>query len=174
VARRHRLWLHYYSPHKDEETKRVVRPYHLRNWRGEWYLISWCELRQDTRDFFLGRVRDWRRLEPDAAFRTHPGFDLDAYLARGFEVRHGEELVTVRVRFSPYQARWIRERRYHPSQQTEELPGGALLLTLRVAGTEEIKRWLLAYGAHAEVLEPASLRAAMAEEAKKVAEIYRH
>ena len=92
---------------------------------------------------------------------------------RGFEVRHGEELVTVRVRFSPYQSRWIRERRYHPSQQIEELADGALILTLRVAGIQEIKRWILGYGAHAEVLEPASLRAAIVEEAKKVAEIYR-
>ena len=78
----------------------------------------------------------------------------------------------VRIRFSPYQARWIRERRYHESQVNEEQPDGGLIVTLRVAGTEEVRRWALGYGAEAEVLEPASLRAALAEEAKKLAKIY--
>ena len=171
MEERRRLRLLYYSAHRDDVNERVVRPYHLHHWRGEPYLIAWCEWRQDFRDFFLGRVREWALLQP-AAFARDAAFDADAYLRDGFALRHGEALVTVRVRFSPYQARWIRERRYHPSQQTEELPGGGLEMTLAVAGTAEVKRWLLGYGAAVEVREPASLRAEMAAETKKLGEIY--
>ena len=74
--------------------------------------------------------------------------------------------------FSPYQARWIRERRYHPSQQTEEFPDGSLLVSMEVAGTEEVRRWLLGYGAEVEVLEPASLRAEIRTELQKLLAIY--
>jgi predicted DNA-binding transcriptional regulator YafY len=37
---------------------------------------------------------------------------------------------------------------------------------------QEIKRWLLSYGAEVEVIEPLALRAEIAAEVKKVASIY--
>jgi len=172
IRERRRLDLRYYSAGRDDTNDRAVQPYHLRYWRGEPYLIAWCEWRQGFRDFFLGRVREWRLLAPEGAFQRDPEFDPDAALRRGFDVRHGEALVTVRARFSPYQARWIRERRYHESQQTEEEANGGLVLTLRVAGMSEVGRWLRGYGAEVEVLEPASLRAELAAEAEKLKRIY--
>ncbi len=167
-----RLRLLYYSAHRNEVTERVVRPYHLLHWRGEPYLIAWCEWRQNYRDFFLGRIREWKLLSADPPFLRDPSFNENSYLQAGFYLRHGEDLVTVRVLFSPYQARWIRERSYHPSQQIQEQEDGGLEMTLQVAGTSEIKRWLLGYGAEVEVLEPEVLRLELADEAKKLSEIY--
>ena len=172
VADRRRLRLLYHSLHRDEVSERVVRPHHLHHWRGEPYLIAWCEWRQGWRDFFLGRVREWALLPGPDAFKRDPAFDADAYLRDGFELRHGEALVTVRVRFTPHQARWVRERRYHESQRTVDLEDGGLEMMLSVAGTAEVRRWLLGYGAEVEVLEPSSLRSEMAAEAKKLGEIY--
>jgi predicted DNA-binding transcriptional regulator YafY len=173
VERRHKMQLLYYSPERDAVTERVVRPYDLLYWRGEPHLLAYCELRQAIRQFFLGRIRQWRLLHPEAAFARDPDFDVDKYLSRGLDLRHGAELVTVRVRFSAYQARWIRERQYHPSQEMEELEGGGLVLTLRVAGLEEVRRWILGYGADAEALEPPELRAKIAREIENLAKIYR-
>jgi len=169
---RRRLRLSYYSAHRDAHTERVVRPHHLLHWRGEPYLIAWCETRHGWRDFFLGRVRQWELLPRRDAFTRDADFDAEAYLRDGFALRHGEALVTVRVRFSPYQARWIRERSYHPSQRCREREDGGLEMTLEVAGTAEVKRWLLGYGAEVEVLEPASLRSELAVEIKKLCGIY--
>lgn len=166
------LRLSYYSAHRDAHTERVVRPHHLLHWRGEPYLIAWCEWRRSFRDFFLGRVREWELLPRRDAFARDADFDAEAHLRDGFALRHGEALVTVRVRFSPYQARWIRERHYHTSQQCHEQEDGGLEMTLEVAGTAEVKRWLLGYGAEVEVLEPASLRSELAVEIKKLCGIY--
>ena len=172
IADRHRLFLRYYSIRHDAIGERIVRPYHLLYHRGELYLISWCEEKKTWRDFLLGRIRALEVLEPDAAFVRDPAFKIVDYLANGLGVHHGEEMVSVRARFSPYQSRWIRERQYHHSQKIEELPGGGLILTMQVAGTEEAQRWLLSYGGEVEVLEPLELRVAMAEEAKKLVNIY--
>lgn len=157
--RRYRIRLRYYSAHSNEITDRTVRPHSLLNWRGELYLIAWCELRQDFRDFFLSRIRAYEVLENEPSFTRDPNFDLDTFLSGPFLLHHGKEVVTVRARFSPYQSRWIRERIYHPSQQTEPQPDGSLILTLTVPGTEEIRRWLLSFGEDVEVLEPENLRA---------------
>jgi len=120
VEQRHRVRVLYYTASRDEFTERIIRPYALLNWRGEAHVVAWCEWRQDFRQFFLGRIRNWELLDPPAAFGRDPTFDLDTYLSRGLDLRHGEDLVTVRVRFDAYQARWIRERRYHESQHNEE------------------------------------------------------
>ena len=172
IAERRRLRVLYYSAHRDAERERVVQPYRLHHWRGEPYLIAWCEWRQAFRDFFLGRIREWTLLPVADAFARDPAFQAEAYLGPGFALHHGEALVTVRVRFSPYQARWVRERRYHPSQHCTEAADGSLEMTLEVAGTSEVRRWLLGYGAEVEVLEPPSLRADMAAEVKKLRELY--
>lgn len=172
IRTRRRIRLLYYSVGRDALWDRVVQPYHLRNHSGEEYLVAWCERRQDWRVFFLGRMREWHVQEPEGAFVTDPAFDAEAYFRQGLALRHGEAVVEVIVQFTPYQARWIRERRYHPTQQTEDLPNGGLRLSLRVAGTFEVKRWLLGYGAEVEVLEPAALRDEIAADTKKLAQIY--
>ena len=161
----------YYSAHRDETNRRVVRPYHLHNFQGEQHLIAWCEWRQEIRQFFLGRIRDYTLLPEEAVFERQ-NVDVEAYLQRGLGVQHGEKTRPIRVRFSSYQARWMRERQFHPSQQTQELPDGGVILSFQAAGQAEIARWVLAYGGEAEVLEPEELRAEVAAQVKKMAEIY--
>jgi predicted DNA-binding transcriptional regulator YafY len=172
VRKRRRLWLRYWSAHEDRESERVVQPARLFHYLIEPHLVAWCEWRRDLRQFLLTRVRAWRLLEEEDAFTPVPETEIDRFVQQGFGAQHGREPVTVRARFTPYQSRWIRERQYHPSQRTEELPDGGLLLTLRVAGIEEVKRWLLGYGAEVEVLEPAELQASIREELQKMATIY--
>jgi hypothetical protein len=47
-----------------------------------------------------------------------------------------------------------------------DLPDGRLEMTLRVADTLEVRRWVLGYGVEAEVLEPEGLREAVRREAE--------
>ncbi len=82
------------------------------------------------------------------------------------------EPVRVRLRFAPEAARWVKEAHFHDSQQVEELADGAILFEVTVKGTREITRWILGYGAEVEVLEPESVRQAVAEAGKKMAELY--
>jgi predicted DNA-binding transcriptional regulator YafY len=79
----------------------------------------------------------------------------------------------VAIRFAPRQARWIRERRWHPSARIQEEMGGGLVLRLAVGETSELRRWVLQFGAEAEVLSPASLRKAVADELRLAAAPYR-
>jgi Predicted transcriptional regulator len=173
IERRHKLRFLYYGAHRDQETERVVRPYHLHNDRGEWYLIAHCELREDVRTFLLGRVREWRWAGEEAAYQIPADFDAEALIGRGFHLMHGGgDPVEVVLRFSPRQARWMRERRYHPTQRTEDLPDGGLLLRLTVTGLEDVRRWALSFGAEVEVLAPPTLRERLAAEGRRLGALY--
>ena len=59
-------------------TRREIDPYGLVYWRGRWYAVGYCHLRQDLRSFRLDRVTEVRL---SAARFTRPqGFDAAAYL----------------------------------------------------------------------------------------------
>lgn len=165
LVERRRLRLRYYSMSRAAETERRVDPYHLTYWNGGLYLIGHCHLRRDVRMFAVERIRGLERVEE--TFEVPPDFNPEDYLRSAWGMMRGD-LVVVRVAFSGAVAPYIRERLWHPSQEIREVPGARLELTLRVADTLEVRRWLLGFGADAEVIEPASLREAIQREAERL------
>ncbi len=153
----------YYSYSRDEETVRSIDPYQLTYFNGGLYLVGHCHLRQAVRVFAVERIRSLDVLR--STFTISPTFDAKEYLEGAWGILRGD-LVTVRVLFSKAVARYIEERFWHPSQKLRELDDGRLEVTLRVADTLEVRRWILGYGVQAEVLEPAALREALRAEAE--------
>jgi predicted DNA-binding transcriptional regulator YafY len=86
-----------------------------------------------------------------------PDFDFDEFQKTAFNVIWGEPQ-EVEIRFSAFQAPYIRERAWHPSQQIENESDGSIILTLHVADLDEVKRWLIGFGADADVVKPQELR----------------
>ena len=52
---------------------------------------------------------------------------------------------------------WSKYKSWHASQKNKKLKDGSLKLAFEVAGTKEIKTWILGVGSLAKVLEPAAL-----------------
>jgi predicted DNA-binding transcriptional regulator YafY len=84
-------------------------------------------------------------------------FSLDDFMRHSFKVMH-DEGYTVKVRISRGWARWVGEKICHESQKAKKNGDGSLELTFRVAGLDEIKRWVLSFGPKAQVLDPSRLR----------------
>jgi predicted DNA-binding transcriptional regulator YafY len=170
IRDRRRVRMHYYTASRDCWQTRVVEPYYLYNCRGDWYLVAFDHFRRQMRVFQTGRV-DWWEVLPEG-FVRNPNFSLEEWLAQAFQTERGEEVVEVAVRFDAYQARYIRERLWHPTQQIEELFDGGLILRFRTGGLAEVRRWVMGYGSHAEVLAPEELRREVAAEARAVARLH--
>jgi len=170
IRENHRLWMRYYTASRDEHTDRTVSPYHLYHAQGEWYLIAFDDLRQDIRNFAVGRIEDWSIL-PET-FQPDPEFSIQEHMGSAFQTERGSEVVEVAIRFDPRQARYIRERRWHETQRIEELPDGGLILRFHSSGLGEVKRWVMQYGGHAEVLTPVSLRQECTDEAHRLVKLY--
>lgn len=164
------VFMRYYSLARDQITERKVDPYHLRFSDGVWYLIGFCHRRRDYRTFALDRILELSAT--DEGFEPDPRFSVEDYLAHSLFIERGQTQ-TVALRFDEDQARYVRGREWHPSQQIEELPSGGLILRLEIGGLGEVKRWLLTFGSHVEVLEPPALRLEMVREIEKMTEIYR-
>jgi len=62
------------------------------------------------------------------------------------------------VWFSPDAAGYIKEKICHDSQEINQQDDGSIIFEAEVAGTDEIKFWIISWGSNAEVLEPESIR----------------
>jgi predicted DNA-binding transcriptional regulator YafY len=166
-----RLELVYWTASRDATSRRLVDPYHLVSLEGDWYLVAYCHLREAVRMFAPGRIRSLR--ETGERFERPADFRVGEYLDQGFRALRGEGPPRrVRVRFSPEAARYVRERRWHPSQRLEERKDGRLVVTLTVGHLLEVKRWVLSYGSACEVLEPAELREEVRAEMRHALVLY--
>ena len=112
IRERRRLRILYYTASRDDTRERTVDPHFLDNVRGDWLLVAWDEWRGADRVFMLTRIREYRVL--DERFERRPELRPGVYTRHHFQTEHGKEPRAVVLRFDAYQARWIRERTWHP------------------------------------------------------------
>ncbi|GAB4239741.1 MAG: WYL domain-containing protein [Candidatus Methylacidiphilales bacterium] len=146
---------------------RKLEPYHLTCYQGAWYAIG-HDLRSDEiRTFHLSRIKRATLLP---VFFTRPrSFRIETYLEKAFGIFRGKDDHQIILRFDPWAAQLIRERRVHPSQRLQELTDGGLELRLSLSSLEEIEPWVLSWGTHVRVLGPKELIERVRKTARTIA-----
>ncbi len=163
------LSIDYYTMSRGRSGQRKVAPYRLWFFNAAFYLIAYCYQRKDIRIFAVDRIRT---LTPtDAHFDPPPSLDMESLMATSFGVFTGNP-VTVRVRFTRRVAGYIQEKIWHRFQRLKPQADGAVIFESEVAGTEEIKHWIMQWGKEAEVLAPKGLRGEIREEARAMVAKY--
>lgn len=160
-----------YSPDSTPRKARV-RPYLIEPslQTHALYLVGWDETRDAVRTFKVERIRDVS-LTPETFPAPDEGVVEDMF-DRAWDIIADQEPVNVVVRFSRSVAARVQEARWHRSQKVETQADGSLIWRARVAGTIEVRLWVLQWGDDAEVLEPSSLRDDVAATHRRAAERY--
>jgi len=122
------------------------------------------------RTFALPRMRNLRNTK--ARFQRPADFSISRYLSDAFGVFKGRAKYRVRIRFDAFAARLVAEREWHSGQKIRHLADGEIELAMDLGSLEEIERWVLSWGLHATVLEPAALVSRMRETAEELARVY--
>jgi len=170
VLKHREVVLAYRKPGEQAATPRRVRPYHLANRENSWYLIAHDAERAALRTFALPRIG---AVETTAAEFTRPeDFSPEKFFANALGVLGGEGDHRVVIRFDATVAERVREREWHESQEMRELAGGALELRLRLGALLEVEQWVLGWGAAAEVIGPAELRASVRRTVARLGKLY--
>lgn len=76
------------------------------------------------------------------------------------------------MKFDPEAAWAVQRKIWHKSQSTRVLKNGAVLLSFRVYGTKELKKWILGWGGLVKVIKPKMFRDEMKTEIMKMSNLY--
>jgi predicted DNA-binding transcriptional regulator YafY len=169
TRRRKNIEIDYFTMSRKKKTRRKVAPYKIWFFDGAFYLVGNCGLREDIRIFALDRIKSLALT--DETFEMPEGFTVEDFMQTSFGVFHGKPQ-NVRVRFAAEVAGYISEKIWHKTQKIQPQKDGSLIFEARVAGTDEIKFWVMSWGSKAQVLSPESLRNEIISEAEDTLQNY--
>jgi len=170
IEDRRAVFITYQSLQATEPVTYDIYPYGLTYHRGSLYLVGYAPQHEEIRHWKVDRIED-AKLE-ELRFNRPEDFDLGAHFAKSFGVFHGDGAIHVKVRFSPTVARYVQESAWHASQKLTKEKDGSLLAEFDLGDTEEIMRWILSFGRHAEVVEPRELREGISYEIQALTTVY--
>ncbi|HOC94346.1 MAG TPA: WYL domain-containing transcriptional regulator [bacterium] len=151
---------------------REVEPYGLVHYDGRLFLIGRCRLRNEVRTFSFEGIHGIKRGR--SKYTIPEVFDLERHLRNALGVDYGDgEIYRARIRIAPEAVKLIRYRKWHESQKVTYEKDGSAVLSFKLAGKEEILRWLMGWADNAEILEPRWLREAFVDRIKRMGLVYK-
>jgi predicted DNA-binding transcriptional regulator YafY len=154
---------------------RRIEPYGLAVYQSSIYVVAAAAEVADPEQ----RMRHWKldRFEKailtDDYFKVDPSVDLEQHLGKSIGIFSGEQTELVKIRLGTNAAGWVREDPWHPEQQLEQLDEDQYQLVVPAAHPRELLPKVLALGADAEVLEPATFREAVEATIASLAKVYK-
>lgn len=166
AQKRERLRMRYRKPGTRDAEERTVDPYQLANVDGDWYLFAFDHLRKAIRRFVPARIVS---VEPTGESFARPArFELEKLLRDSFGVHSREGEYAVVLQFEERVADYLREKKWHNSQELAELPGGGVEMRLKLGSLQEVQRWVLGWGGAARVIAPPELVASVRAAAQQI------
>jgi predicted DNA-binding transcriptional regulator YafY len=154
--------------------ERTIEPLGLVLKAGEWYVVA--SAGRDPRTYRLANILSFE--ESPEKFTRPKKFDLAEHWAESIS-RFESELYrgSARLRVSARGLKWLRRGIAAVADSVDRTVGapdahGWYPVTIPIESVEHAASELIRLGAEAEVLEPEELRAALAQTARRVAELY--
>ena len=159
----------YRSQNSGDCRRRTLGPHFLYFARGSIYLVAEDMDAKMVKVFSIPRMKDPQML--DDKYVGEP-VDPNKFFESSFSVFQGGKAESVKLIFSPEIAEYVRERRWHQSQQVVPQKDGSLHLSLHVSVSLELTNWILGFGAQVKVVEPLELSESLVLSAEKILRLY--
>ena len=159
ILHHRRIALRYHSFSSNREKEYQLEPYRIVFAQGGLYLVAFVPEYQQLRTFAVERMLSLSVTEE----RFEPKDLPDDAFAHSLGVNQGTP-ERIEVRFEPRIARYVKERTWHPSQETSEDPDGTLTMRLNVCNDWALRSWILGFGPLARVISPPELATQILEE----------
>ncbi len=158
---------------QNQATGFTVHPYYLKEYKGRWYLVGWCEERENIRIFGLERIRSIEGLTLKPFTQRH--FNPDVYFEKfiGVNVPAGkpEEII---LRFKNDVGKYIETQPLHASQKLVSQLEYTHDFSYFLAVNHEFIGLVLSWQEHVEVVRPEWLRKQISETIGKMGEQYQN
>ncbi len=145
--------LNYRAFEAENTTKRIIEPIGIFHENNYWYIMAWCRLRSDYRQFRTDRILGIT-LTSDVFDKKHE--KLDTLRSRD-QKEHTGTIAKILIRKSV--ARYVQSSKvYFGFKEERELEDWIEMTFLVSDCDQEFPRWLISYGDHCKVRSPESLK----------------
>jgi predicted DNA-binding transcriptional regulator YafY len=151
IDRGRTIQMRYASTRPHRRRWRRADPYRLYYHDDYLYLIAYCRMNRQVRLFRVDRIQELR--VTDQPFERFMYFRIEDFFRGAFGVYRGKPEPVVLV-FESGAARWVRERRWHPSQKIDPLKDGKIRMYLDLAVTPDFAQWVRGFGPEVVVERP--------------------
>lgn len=167
---RKRVKMVHYRRQTGDRIEREVSPQRLVHYRDNWYLDTWCHLRNDLRTFSVDAISAAEILN----LKAKPVSDkkLDDVLASGYGIFSGKATKKAILRFSAERARWVSREIWHPEQESSFDENGCYVLKIPYSDERELIMDILKYGPDLEVLGPKTLKTSVTSRLQAALKVY--
>ncbi len=157
-----------YQDKEGKRSKRIVDPYGFIVSSGRVYCVAYDRKRADKRVFAVDNITDPTMLTK--TFVKPANFNVEAYAAASISgVLHSDSTTEVRVRFDARVSKAAIAARVVADRAVSREHDGSVEITYQVSDVDELVRWVLGWGAQAEILAPPSVRSRLSEFVEQIA-----
>lgn len=150
------LSIRYHRPGASPDDPRVVCPYAFVLSGRDWMMLAEDRSADQVKIFYLARIESARLT--GERYTIPKSFDADEFFRNTFGLFvGGGKPFRLRIRFSREISDEIRELQWHREQRLSTTPEGEAILELPAQSIKEARRFVLAYGKDAVVLDPPEL-----------------
>jgi predicted DNA-binding transcriptional regulator YafY len=154
--------INYTSVEKNETTHRNVEPVGIYYLGSHWYLIAFCQLRNDYRNFRTDKI-DNLAITEETISKTHP--PLQSFISRMSAERQPLQVI---IDVEADVVRYLGEQKYYSGFVREAKIGEWVRMHFLTGSLMGFARWYIMFGDHAKIVEPAELNDIVAEIAENV------
>ena len=154
--------INYTSLEKNETTRRKVEPVGIYYLGSHWYLIAFCQMRVDYRNFRTDKIEQLT-ITNEKNSKTHP--PLQSFINK---MSCDKEVFKVVIDAEPGIVKYLGEQKYYNGFVKEEKVGDFVRMTFLSGSLMGFSRWFMLYGDHAKIVEPAELNDMVAEIAENI------
>lgn len=158
-----------YTGNNGTNTKRTIEPYKLIIFKGQWYIVSKCLLKNNIRFFKLIRIKNY--IVTSKRFKIDIDVDklISEYRKNSIGIFGGKEY-DIELEITPPIANTIKERIWVDNQIIEELNNGKILFKARMNIDPEIISWIFSMKSSVKIIKPEILKKEVKCELQKMIE----
>ncbi len=154
--------INYTSIEKNETTRRKVEPVGIYYLGSHWYLIAFCQMRNDYRNFRTDKI-DNLAITEEIISKTHP--PLQSFISEMSAERQVQKVV---IDVEADIVKYLSEQKYYNGFVKEEKKDEYVRMTFLTGSLMGFSRWYMLFGDHAKIVEPTELNEMISEIAENI------
>lgn len=162
------IGISYTSLEKNETLQRKAEPIGIYYKGSHWYLVAFCRLRNDYRNFRTDKINSLILTE-EKMVQTHP--PLQSFINRLSTQRQVQKVV---IDAEPGIIKYFGEQKYYNGFVKEEEAGDYIRMTFLTGSLSGFARWFMLFGDKAKIIEPLELNDMVTEIAGNILKKIEH